>query len=108
MKEIKRLIHATLTLLKIKVIKKSVRLLTDLVSGFILLLLVLISLFFLGIALALYISSLFHSYFLGFLVTGAGGIILLLLFQLFKPQIKRLFRDIFTRILTEKEDEEEK
>lgn len=105
MKQIKRIIQSYITLLKIKATKKAVQLLSDIVAGIIAVLLILMCLFFLGIALALFVSDLLDSYFVGFLLTGIFCVVLFVFFQLFKPQINKKFKRIFTKMITRTEDE---
>ncbi|RYM34693.1 hypothetical protein ERX46_04785 [Brumimicrobium glaciale] len=100
--EVKRLLKSTLTLLKIKGIKKITGVLANATYGFLKIILIMTGLSFFGFALAIYLGGLLESYTLGFLIVGALPFLAIILMRIFNKYTLRYLLNGFTRIMTKK------
>ncbi|QNL50704.1 phage holin family protein [Olivibacter sp. SDN3] len=91
----------------LKVVAKVSKILPGVVIGIISLLFLFFVVFFLSIAFALFIGELLNSYALGFALTGALFILLILLIILFKNSIKRGVSAICIRTLVSLRNDED-
>lgn len=91
----------------LKVVAKATKILPGAVIGIISLLFLFFVVFFLSIAFALFIGELVNSYALGFALTGALFIFLILLIILLKNPIKKSLSNIFVRTLISLRNEDD-
>lgn len=99
--EVRRIVESYIELVKIRSIKRTSKVLTKIAFIFIAILLILASVPFLGVALALSLGSLLSSNTLGFLLVGGLFFLLLILLFVFRNFVVKILLNFFVRIIIE-------
>lgn len=103
----KEYIDTQLEILKLKAISKISRIVGAIILDITKLVLTLVIIFFLSLALGFWLGELLNSNALGFLVTGAIFIIILVIVMLLEPKLEAKFMDITIKKVLGKWNEEE-
>lgn len=103
----KEYIDTQLEILKLKAISKISRIVGAIILDITKLVLTLVIIFFLSLALGFWLGELLNSNALGFLVTGAIFIIILVVVMLLEPKLEAKFMDITIKKVLGKWNEEE-
>lgn len=104
--DVKENIDLRIDLAKVQGIKKASHVSTQLTFYIFIILLLCISLFFFGLALAFYFSQLLESNTLGFLLAGGIPFVFLLMMLLFRKSITAKLRDFYVSIISENREDE--